>query len=163
MTFTAAAEQMRPPLYAYCLRRLHHAERAEDAVQDTLIKAAAAWDRTQFKDDTHMRCWFFTIASHAVRDLFRLVKYRIGESSFYGNEYAVINTRSVESEVMDRLALEEAIMALGRIPDYHAQALGLFAAGYHEAEIGAALGITRGTVHTRIFRGRMMLRKVLAA
>ena len=62
-------EACRGQLKAYVLRITAHAEDAEDLVQDTFLKANKALP--DFRGESSLKTWLFTIASNLAKDLLR--------------------------------------------------------------------------------------------
>jgi RNA polymerase sigma-70 factor (ECF subfamily) len=58
-------EEHREEIYAFLVRRLGR-ERAEDAFQDTFLRALRAYSKLQHAD--HLRAWVYTIASRIAID-----------------------------------------------------------------------------------------------
>jgi len=65
--FSAALERYRTELTGFCYRMLGSSFEAEDAVQDTLVRAWRAYDR--FEGRSSLRSWLYRIATNVCFDL----------------------------------------------------------------------------------------------
>ena len=82
--FDELARRFQPRLFHFCLRRLSQREAAEDAVQETLLKA---WKyRHSFRADAKASTWIFALAVNLCRDYWRRSK---PESSLDRPEVAI--------------------------------------------------------------------------
>ncbi|MFF0149285.1 RNA polymerase ECF family sigma subunit [Amycolatopsis sulphurea] len=67
--FAARADQHRRELHVHCYRMLGSFEDADDAVQDTMLRA---WrSREQYEDGTNLRAWLYRVATTACLDAIR--------------------------------------------------------------------------------------------
>jgi RNA polymerase sigma-70 factor (ECF subfamily) len=67
-------DQFRPALTAYCRHSLGSASEAEDAVQETFVRAWRHYDR--FEGRASLKTWLFRIAAHVCVDLQRAPQRR---------------------------------------------------------------------------------------
>src|SRR5579883_1834594 len=71
----AQFEQYRPQLTAFCYRMLGSAFEAEDAVQETLLRAWRNFDR--FEGRSAVQTWLFRIASNVCLDMLKGAQRRV--------------------------------------------------------------------------------------
>jgi RNA polymerase sigma-70 factor (TIGR02960 family) len=74
--FDAATSSHRRELHVHCYRMLASFDDAEDAVQETYLRAWRAWDSF---DGQHPRAWLYRIATNVCTDLIRARKRRAPE------------------------------------------------------------------------------------
>lgn len=68
-------ESYKPGLTSYCYRMLGSIDDADDAVQETYIRAWQSWDR--FRQDSSIKTWIYRIASNLCLDKLRQAKRRM--------------------------------------------------------------------------------------
>ena len=141
-------------IYHYLYRMTGSREDAEDLAQDTFVRAYLAL--ATFKRGWPLAPWLFRIATNLCINLLK----RRGRMAHLPDETEIVDQRvSVESEVEARemkRELEDAILDLPEV--YRAPVLlrHLYQLSYEE--MAHALDIPLGTVKTRLFRAREMLR-----
>lgn len=140
-------------LLAYARRRLSDERDAEEAVQETLVRAwryASSYDPSRGSE----RTWLFGIARNVVTD--RLAKRHL---RVVDQEYE----RGAVDESLERLADSSVVSdALNRLTPEHRNAI--VAAYYHgktTSQIASEAGLAPGTVKSRIFYGLRALRDSL--
>lgn len=141
------------PLLRLCFIQLRDRTMAEDAVQETFIKAFRAW--STYRGECSEKTWLVRIAMNTCRDMQRGGWFRHTNRS-------VTPEMLPETEIQpseDRLELTMAVMNL---PVKFREAIILY---YYQdmdtVEIGEALGIAQSSVSNRLKRGRELLRKAL--
>ena len=150
-----------PELYRFALRGLGDAGLAEEAVQETFLRAWQAADRFDERLGS-LRTWLFAIVRNVVIDLSRAraVRPRIA-----GEREATIDLtreRSVD-EALDHLVRSwEVEEALRKIGDEHRVALvEVHYKGRPYAEVASDLGVPPGTVKSRVFYGLRAMKLAL--
>jgi RNA polymerase sigma-70 factor (ECF subfamily) len=158
-------------LHHHALRLTRSTPGAEDLVQDTLLRAFASFHT--FTPDTNARAWLHRILRNEWIDGHRRQQRRPTELHVGGIEDEhitcgsggrVVGPRSAEEEALRKLPDPELRDALVSIPEklritvYYADV-----AGYTCAEIAVLTNVPRGTVMSRLSRGRSRLRRVLGA
>jgi RNA polymerase sigma-70 factor (ECF subfamily) len=143
-------------LYRVARRMGASADQAEDLVQTTLLKAYQAWDSF---DGRFLRSWLIRILRNE-----RLMALRSErpESSIEETPDAELSDGPFWDEVSLRLDADRVLLELDRLPDIYQLAIQLIDVEqltYEEA--AQALDVPIGTVRSRLFRGREMLRNRL--
>ena len=144
-------------LHSYAYRFLGDAARAEDVVQEVLLRA---WRNPDKVDPARgsPRGWLFTVARNVLTDTWRAEQSRPREV----NDERALTDQSVDAEV-DRLVETWTVeQALQRLTSEHRSVLiEVQLRGASVAEAAARLGIPEGTVQSRTFHGLRALRRVL--
>jgi RNA polymerase sigma-70 factor (ECF subfamily) len=167
--FEAEVIAHRESLHHHALKLTRSGTHAEDLVQDTLLRAFASFHT--FTPDTNARAWLHRILRNEWIDWHRRQQRRPTEFHVggVGDDHMarsvsrrVVAPSSAEDEALRRLPDSDLRDALVSIPEklrmavYYADV-----AGYTCAEIAVLTNVPRGTVMSRISRGRSRLRLVL--
>jgi RNA polymerase sigma-70 factor (ECF subfamily) len=164
--FERDALPYRGELYGAALRMTRNRADAEDLVQDTLIRAYAAFAR--FEPGTNLRAWLYRILTNGFLSSCR--QQRRAALRMYGSEpddwqlarstgAAPAGLMSAEAEVLERIPDPRLARALRELPEE--QRLVMYLAGvegYAYREIAAIMGTPTGTVMSRLHRARRRLR-----
>jgi RNA polymerase sigma-70 factor (ECF subfamily) len=110
MQVVASLGSLRPRLLSYALRHLGNRERAEDAVQETLLAALEGLER--FGGGSSVGTWLFAILKHKIVDAMR----RASREEPLELEADQPHDASPESELARRRLLEAVDAALKRLP-----------------------------------------------
>lgn len=158
-------------VYRFALRLVGgRTEEAEDLAQETYLRAYRSWDT--YKPGTNCRSWLFTICRHAfLRDTETRGKRpdsRAAELSPQAESYAsVIYFDEVRSADPERAFFasfvdQEVMAALDRLPAEFREAVVMAdLEGLSYDEIATIMQVPKGTVKSRIFRGRRLLQQEL--
>jgi RNA polymerase sigma-70 factor (ECF subfamily) len=140
-------------LYGFAMRSLDDSGLAEEAVQETFLRAWRAGDRFDPQIGS-LRTWLFAILRNVVIDLSRARAARPALSS---------SEAEPSVEPIDQALLAWQVEeAMRRIGEEHRQILvETHYRGRPYAEVAAELGIPEGTVKSRVYYGLRALRVVL--
>jgi len=143
-------------LYAIALTILRDADRAEDAVQETLVRC---WrDLPSLREPEHFEAWQRRILMRALTDEFR-------RGRRYEAEVRVLRTEPVHEDastvLADRDELDRAFKRLA--PDHRVILVLRHLQGLTLPEIADALGIPEGTAKSRLHYAMEAMRSALAA
>ena len=123
-------------------------DRADDLVQETLLRALANID--SFQPGTNMSAWLFTI----LRNLFRS-EYRKRRREVEDTDGSYAETLKSHPEQQGRVEFEEFRAALAKLPPDQREALILVgASGFSYEEAAAICECAVGTIKSRVNRAR---------
>ena len=158
-------------LYAAAMRMTRNPADAGDLVQETYVKAFAAF--RGFEQGTNLKAWLYRILTNTFINTYRknqrqpyqnaiddLEDWQLGsaESLTQGR-----STRSAEAEAIDHLPDTDVKEALQSIPEDFRLAVYLAdVEGFAYQEIADIMKTPVGTVMSRLHRGRRLLRERLA-
>jgi RNA polymerase sigma-70 factor, ECF subfamily len=131
----------------------HH--RAEDVVQETYLRAYAAFDQRR-GDNT--RAWMVSICLNLIRSEGRRRQRRVSEAPLFEACEIESNNIGVPEQVLAHLDREVVSQALAHLPRDQRLAIVLMElAGLTASETAVALGCPRNTVLSWVHRGRKRL------
>lgn len=140
-------------LYGFAVRSLADPGLAEEAVQETFLRAWRAGERFD-PEIGSLRTWLFAILRNVVIDLgrARAVRPRVAEGGV---------EPSVEpfDEALLAWQIEEAMRRIG--DDHRRVLVETYYRGRPYAEVAEELGVPEGTVKSRVYYGLRALRVVL--
>jgi RNA polymerase sigma-70 factor, ECF subfamily len=144
-------EQHRPELTAYCRRLLGSYFDAEDAVQDTLVRAWRGLDRLEHR--ARLRPWLYRIATNVCRDMLRA---RAGlEPVAAGEEPAPAEEDPAELAAVRETVLLAFAAALRHLTPRQRAALILCEVlRWRASEVASLLGTTAAAVTSALQRAR---------
>ena len=164
----AALEELfrryRTTAFRVAYRLLGREQDALDAVQDAFVKVLTNLGR--FRGQSSFKTWVLRIVSNAALDLGRHRKrdgWNDREARPAAADHAEIDHRPPDSE-MERADLRKVIeAALARLPASQRQTFVLHVDGeLSYREVAEAMGISIGTVMSRLFYARQKLKELLA-
>ena len=160
--FASIVTEYSPSLYAHAVMRLGEARAAEDAVQETFLRAYRAMPR--FDGEFHLRAWLHRILTNVcfdegdrrrreIRTLDRMAAF-------------VDPSMPPPDEVIDldrAFAQQEVATALAALPDAYREALELrYVDQLSFREVADATGVSEENARARVHRGRAALRRLIS-
>lgn len=157
---------------AYCFRFCGHRAVAEELAQETFLKVYKAARR--YRPKARFSTWLFKIATNVCLNEVRRPVYRnqlesldrITENEVDRTVSTATGTRqnSPDDLLLSQEQQELVIKAIGRLPEKQRAALLLrIEEEFSYGEIGHQINCTENNVKTLIHRGRIQLKKALAA
>ena len=151
-------------LYRGALRLTRDPAQAEDLVQDTYVRALRY--QASYQTGTNMKAWLFAIMRNLFWDRFK--GGRPDDVSLDGDgEFALYDTLKdpsamPEAEVLDRIAADEVVTAVEKLPELHREVVLLVdVEGFSYKDAAEVLRVPIGTVMSRLHRARRQLQKSL--
>ncbi|KQQ27768.1 hypothetical protein ASF54_03100 [Frondihabitans sp. Leaf304] len=157
-------------LYAAGMRMTRNPSDAADLVQETYVKAFAAFG--QFTQGTNLKAWLYRILTNTFintyrkkqRDPYQGTIDELEDWQMGGATSATLSStsRSAEAEAIDHLPDSAVKDALQKVPEDFRLAVYLAdVEGFSYQEIADIMKTPVGTVMSRLHRGRRLLRELL--
>jgi RNA polymerase sigma-70 factor (ECF subfamily) len=145
-----------PNLRAFAVSLCGNLDRADDLVQETLVKA---WGNLgSFVEGTNLRAWLFTILRNIYYSEYRKRRREVADSD--GAIASKLSTAPAQNGHMDLLDFREALQ---RLPSDQREALILIgASGISYEEAASVCGCAVGTMKSRVNRARGKLAEILS-
>lgn len=145
--------------YAFSITRKR--DLADDITQDVFLKVFR--NMHAFRRDASVKTWLLTITRNTAIDYRRSAFFRKVTLTDHSYDYGG-QTVSVEQEVLENWAVNDMWKAVLKLPAKYREAIILYA--HHQLslrEIADVLGVTEGTVKSRMFHARRKLEKMKEA
>jgi RNA polymerase sigma-70 factor, ECF subfamily len=168
--FEAIALPHLDSLYGAACRLTRNPRDAEDLVQDTLLRAYRFWET--FEKDSNCKAWLFKILTNTFINKYQKNKRRREVHTAAAAEQQVtdgvlvhessLSARSPEHMLLDRTIGEPVLRALENLPaDFRLAVVLCDLEGLSYKEIAEVMDCPIGTVMSRLYRGRRLLKKAL--
>ena len=159
--FTVLVDRYKALVFTLSLRMMKHTEEAEEAAQDTFIKAYKSLNK--FKGDSKFSTWIYRVAYNTCLD--RLKKNKRQQYTVEINEYTEHQVKTIDN-ALDQIEAKEKQQAiqdcLALLPSEDSFLLTLY---YFEElsleEIGKIVSLKPNNVKVKLFRSRKKLATVL--
>jgi RNA polymerase sigma factor (sigma-70 family) len=154
--FEAIVERYRRPLHRH-VRRLLPESRAEDALQQTYLKAwSSLQDGERVRD---LRPWLYRIAQNTALDTLKRAGYDYDELT-----ESLRSPGGPEADLERRTVMRETLAGLAALPENQREALLRTAVGGDSrSQVAHDLGLTDGAVRQLVHRARVTLRTAATA
>ncbi len=144
-----------PSLRAFAVSLSQNADKADDLVQETLVKA---WDKhASFQMGTNLKAWLFTILRNEFYSQMRKRGREVQDS-----EGVMTERLAVHPSQEGKLDLADFREALETLPEDQREAIILIgASGFSYEEAAAICECAVGTIKSRVSRARTRLQDIL--
>lgn len=158
--FNNALHNLRDKLYFYALRLTSDSERADDLLQETMLKVLTYRDK--FKQNTNFKAWVYTIMKNTfINDYRRNLKTRNTFDESNNDFHLVFSKDKVYPAPDSFYRSKEIYNSIDALEDEYRIPFIMFFEGYKYKEIAEELDLPLGTVKSRIFFTRQKLKKSL--
>jgi RNA polymerase sigma-70 factor (ECF subfamily) len=148
------------PLKVYAVHFTRDVDDANDLVQDTMLKAITSYHN--FKEGTNLKGWLYTIMKNTfINNYKRMAKKNqlVTQSDEITSSHLLYSSTKNTGEA--KFVMDDLTWALNKLPEEYGHPFTMYFEGYKYHEIADELVIPIGTVKTRIFVARKILRKNL--
>src|SRR3979490_1704973 len=144
-----------PSLRAFAISLSGNGDRADDLVQETLLRALANID--SFQPGSNLPAWLFTILRNLFRSDYRKRRREVEDAD--GSYAKTLKTQPTQNA---HLEFEEFRAALEKLPQDQREALILVgASGFSYEDAAGIVGCAVGTIKSRVNRARSKLSALL--
>ena len=160
INFDKMMENELMPLRNYALSLTHNIDETKDLVQETILKAYRYKDK--FQEGTNLRGWLYTILKNSFINNYRRDQKRNTFLDFTDNTYYIdLPSQKIENDAELKFIRKDLDDAVDSLTNDLKIAFTLNAEGFKYHEISEKLQIPIGTIKTRIFIARRILREKL--
>lgn len=153
--------ELRKKLRYYALSLTSDAERADDLLQETMLKALT--NRDKFSTNTNLKAWVYTIMKNTFINEYRKgIKSRKSFDDSAATSYGLLSMDSNQPSPDSSFGTIEIGKTISELEDEFRIPFTMFLEGFKYKEISDELDLPLGTVKSRIFFTRKKLARVLS-
>lgn len=145
-----------PSLRAFAVSLTGSPDRADDLVQETVMKAWAA--HASFTEGTSLRAWLFTIMRNTFFSQYRKARREVQDTD--GEAAARLVSHPAQQGHLDLADFRAALDQL--VPDQREALILIGASGFSYEEAAEICGCAVGTIKSRVNRARQRLMQLMA-
>ena len=161
LQFENALLELHKKLRFYALSLTSDAERADDLLQETMLKALT--NRDKFSIDTNFKAWIYTIMKNTfINEYRRGIKSRNSFDDSVSTSQGILMMDSNHPSPDSTYSSLEIGNTISGLEDDFRIPFTMFLEGFKYKEIADELDLPLGTVKSRIFFTRKKLAKVLS-
>lgn len=162
LEFSTLVQRETRPLRNYAYQLTRNPEDANDLVQETVLKALSCHNR--FMEGSNLKGWLYIIMKNSfINNYRRTIKRNMVIDNSGNNYYLDQPPLAIENAGEQRFIRKDLEQALDSLPYELHKIFRMNHKGFKYHEIAAILNIPIGTVKTRIFVARKLLRKKLGS
>lgn len=134
----------------------------DDVVQETYLRAYKSLIKNSFRGDSSVETWLYTIARN---ESLRMTKKLNREEIKQKRKAEKMDELAMQNESDGRETISGLKIDMERVlntmPEKYKSVMKLLSLGFSEKQIAHDLSLKSGTVKSRIFRGKALLRKII--
>ncbi|MFO7843180.1 MAG: sigma-70 family RNA polymerase sigma factor [Bacteroidales bacterium] len=151
---------LREKLHLYALSLTSDTERANDLLQETMLKALTY--RNKFTQNTNFKAWVYTIMRNTFINEYRRNEKRRSTFGDSNIDYCLLFSKEKKYSSPDSdNNIKEITRKIDELDDEYRIPFTMFYEGYKYKEIARKLDLPLGTVKSRIFFSRQQLKRSL--
>jgi RNA polymerase sigma factor (sigma-70 family) len=161
LQFENSLLELRKKLHYYALSLTSDAEKANDLLQETMLKALT--NRDKFATDSNFKAWVYTIMKNTfINEYRRGVKSKNSFDNSTSTYQGILTMSGYEPSPESTFGTMEIGKTISDLEDDYRIPFTMFLDGFKYKEIADELDLPLGTVKSRIFFTRKKLEKVLS-
>ncbi|ONF93941.1 RNA polymerase sigma factor [Leptospira santarosai] len=139
----------------------------DDVAQETYFRAYKALKKNQFRKESKLSTWLYTIGrNESLRMNEKLKKeeeraqrwIKSKKTEDFLTNHTGLNGNTIQWNSQEIIRTLHSLLA--KIPDKYRKVLEFYLAGYSESQIAETIGVKPGTVKSRAFRGKEMIKRI---
>ena len=154
-SFDASLVALRTKLRANALKLTRSPDKADDLVQETILKALRYYE--SYTQDTNFLGWLFTIMRNE-----HLTRIKKDAPLVDDPEGLAASLLSIKADQEDRFELKQVVGAIDRLTPDHREAMIGCMDEMPYADIARDCGVNEGTIKSRVNRARAHLKEMVA-
>ncbi len=149
------------PIFKFLGGLIYDKQLVEDLAQETFLRAYRSLSSYDAQRGASFSTWLFTIAKNLSFNELEKNRHKKKHLDAVSTEMAVVVQRPDENAQMteQKMKLREAVKQLPK--DFRSAVILSYLDGHSIAEIAQIENVSEGTVKSRIFRGKQILRNLL--
>ena len=156
LEFNCQFDQLQKKLLPFAYRLTNNLEDAKDLIQETAMRAFN--NKEKFENGTNFRAWVITIMRNTFINIYRKKKNR-ATSSEPSDSYVFVNeNHACDNAAGSNIMIRELKSIINDLDNTYRQPFLMFFEGYKYEEIANDMNLPIGTVKSRIFFARRLLR-----
>ncbi|MEO0293438.1 MAG: sigma-70 family RNA polymerase sigma factor [candidate division WOR-3 bacterium] len=133
----------------------------DDVVQETYIRAYKSLIKNKFRKESKLSSWLYTIAKNESIRMNRKLSSTERRREKYAERTLLNFESSVEEKIEKKELFEILNKAIGELPGDFKEVMNLYIRGFTEKEMVKILSLPKGTIKSRIHRGKAKLKELL--